>query len=112
MIQVTIFPHSCIDVITNSSTELFCEISSKRYLPVIKAGLEELFGHEVFVNFSNEIYEDAETNPTYGEDSAIQFEIEYGDFSTLTNEFCSLLNFYLISLVGEGNFKINKDVCY
>jgi len=111
MIKVTINYHSAVDVITNSSTELFCEITSKDFMPLIQAGLGSVLGHEV------DIWphpEDVASEPEYYVDSypSIQFAIEYGDNDQLCNDFCALLDNYLTSLVGKKNFKINRDANY
>lgn len=111
MIKVTINYHSAVDVITNSSTELFCEITSKDFMPLIQAGLGSVLGHEV------EVYPTVEDIEKYPEDYAekspsIQFAIEYGDNEQLCDDFCALLNNYLTNLVGRGNFNINRDASY
>lgn len=93
-------PHSFVDLITNSSTELFCEITSEKYFPIIREELERIFQHKVRV--SN--YEDGL--------QVIQFEIEYGDNEEICDDFCALLENYLTNLVGQGNFKINRDASY
>lgn len=102
MIKVTINYHSAVDIITNSSTELFCEVTSKDFMPLIQAGLGSILGHE------GELYPTTEDI----ESPAIQFSIEYGDNEQLCNDFCALLNNYLTNLVGKDNFKINRDVSY
>ena len=105
MIQIIINYHSAVDVITNSSTEIFCEITSADFLPIIQNGIESILGHPVYV-FPDE--EDRENYSDYA--PRIQFEIRYGDSYELRNDFCALLENYLTNLVGQGNFKINRDV--
>lgn len=111
MLKVIIFFHSAVDVITNSSTELFCEVTSEHHLSFIKGILEQTFGREV------DIYPSPEEVLQYPENyktniPCIQFSIEYIDDHSITDDFCSLLDAYLTSLIGKGNFKINKDVSY
>jgi len=107
MIKVTINYHSAVDVITNSSTELFCEITSKDFMPLIQAGLGSVLGHEVDVwPHPDDIEEDEEYTP------AIQFAIEYGDNDQLCDDFCALLDNYLTNLVGRGNYKLDRDAAY
>lgn len=106
MIKVTINYHSAVDVITNSSTELFCEVTSKDFMPTIKAGLELVLGHEVDIRPSLE-------NSDFGpEEPSITFEIDQGSEHDITDDFCALLENYLTNLVGKNNFKINRDVSY
>ena len=106
--KVTIFFHSAVDVITNSSTELFCEVTSEQYLPFIRENLEEFFGRTIRIIPADE--EEALFYPDCTR--CIQFEVEYIEDNRITNDFCKLLDAYLTNLVGKGNFKIDQDVCY
>ena len=101
--KIEIKYHSSIDLITNSSTELFCEITaSDEFLNIIQKELSELFQREIKIV------------DCYDEYNCIQFDIEYGSETQdiLTNDYVKLLDVYLTNLVGKNNYKINTDVCY
>lgn len=93
--------HSMVDVITNSSSEIFCQITSKEFLTQIKEELEVVFGRTISID---DYSEEPET------DKSINFWIEYGDNETITGDFIKLLEYTLNNLVGPNNYKINTDV--
>lgn len=105
--KVSLFPHSAVDVITNSSTELFCEITSEQHLPLIKEYLENILGRNIYIT-------PFDTDDEYDEKyvPCIQFEVEYMENNGITSDFCALLDACLTNLVGKGNFKIDRDVSY
>lgn len=99
-IKVVIKPHSIIDVITNSSTEIFCAINSKDHFEDIKLFLENILNKEV------EIYKE------YEENKYIVFSIEYGENENIKNDFIKLLKRVLEENFGKDNFEIRTDVGY
>jgi hypothetical protein len=110
-IIVSLKIHSFVDIITNSSTELFCEIESDTILPKIKEYLELILKREIEI-FPSE--EDIKFDPEYLKDESkrIQFEIERGDNDEITDDFCKLLDVVLTKEFGKENFRINNNVSY
>lgn len=104
MINVKVFPHSVIDVITNSSTEIFCQITSTEFLKEIKEALSKILNRNIEIR---PLY-DWRSSDEDGE--CIEFEIEYGDNDHLTEDFVSLIEFYLNITIGKDNYKINRHV--
>ena len=105
MIKVKLFPHSVIDVITNSSTEIFCRIISDEFLKEIQKELSKVLGREIDIN---PLY-DWETGDEDRE--CIQFEMErYSETDQLQEDFVSLIDNYLKNTIGENNYKIDQNV--
>lgn len=100
-VNIKISYHSAVDVITNSSSEIFCQITSKEFLTQIKEELEVVFGRTINIDDYSE---------ESGTDQSINFWIEWGDNETITNDFIKLLEYTLNNLVGPNNYKINTDV--
>ncbi len=98
-----IHPHSIVDVITNSSTELFCGVFSKNKFEDIKLYLEEVLGEEL------EILADDESGNIV---NYIGFSIEYGDNEQITSEFIKILSKLLENTFGKHNFEIRTNVGY
>jgi hypothetical protein len=93
-------PHSIIDVITNSSTELFCGVFSKEKLEDIRDFLSNLLDKKL------SLYGDFDKD-------FIVFEIERGGGDEeITSDFIKLLNKILEDNFGKGNFEIRTDVNY
>lgn len=91
-----------VDVITNSSTEIFCQITSENFLDKIQEGLSDLLGRPIDLTpLLNDEWEETDK-------SCIEFEIEYNNDDYVTNDFINLIEFYLNVLVGKNNYKINK----
>lgn len=90
-----------VDVITNSSSEIFCQITSKEFLTQIKEELEIIFGRTIDIDDYSEESEN---------DHSINFWIEWGDNETVTNDFIKLLKHILDALVGSENYTINTDI--
>jgi len=95
----TIKPHSIIDVITNSSTEIFCAVFSKEKFKEISDFLGELLGREVVTLSEND-------------EKFIEFSIERGDNENITDDFVKLMNKILEDNFGKDNFEIRTDVDY
>ena len=92
--------HSAVDVITNSSTELFCGVFSKDKFNEIKAYLEEVLDKEL------------EILPNDDDSNFIGFSAEYGEDSQVTTEFIKILSKLLENTFGKNNFEIRTDVYY
>lgn len=96
--------HSAVDVITNSSTEIFCQITSDDFLKEIQEALSKILNRGVYISpLYNPLTDEEDSN-------CIEFGIEYGDNDNLTGDFVNLIEFYLDSTIGKENYKINKDV--
>jgi hypothetical protein len=102
--KITIYPHSAVDFITNSSSEIFCRIESKNFIKEIHAYLEKVLGRRVDIEENMEHYPD-------GILPRIDFSIEWGeDNSTITNDFVNMLNELLDQNIGKDNYDIKTDV--
>lgn len=104
-IIVKIYPHSVIDVITNSSTEIFCRITSDEFLNEIQKSLSKILNRDVKIY---PMYSYDEEGNEYADKECIEFAIEYGDNDNLTEDFVNLIEFYLNQTIGENNYKINR----
>jgi hypothetical protein len=98
-LKIKITFHSMVDVITNSSSEIFCQIKSKEFLEEIALYLTEILGREI--EYCDDCDED---------DNSIDFWIEYGDYDYLTDDFSKLLNIVLSEKFGKENYTISTDV--
>lgn len=93
--------HSIVDIITNSSSEIFCRIKSAEHMKEVEELLSEVLGRRVTVDD----YDDEE-------DNSIDFRIEWGDNGTVASDFVSMVKYILTTKLGEGTFEIIDDVEY
>lgn len=91
-----------VDVITNSSTEIFCQITSDEFLNEIQIELSKILNREVNITPLYDYDTDKEI------DKCIEFSVEYGDNYDLTGDFVNLIEFYLNQTIGKVNYKISK----
>lgn len=98
-ITININYHSIVDIITNSSTEIFCSISSTNFIDAIAAELTTLLGRKI-------------TPGDWDEDtSKISFSMEYGsDMDYIQEDFRKLMTYFLEEKFGKENFTISTDV--
>lgn len=104
-LKITLKPHSVIDVITNSSTEIFCSIRSAQFINEIAEELSKILEREIepiLVDFNDEDI----PNPI----SQIDFWMEYGDEADdIQADFRKLVEYVLTEKFGEGNFEVFID---
>ena len=104
-IKITIKPHSIVDIITNSSTEIFCSIKSDNFIHEIAEELSKILGRNVEENIRDFNDEDI-TNPI----NQIDFWMEYGsDEDDIQSDFRRLIEYVLTEKFGEGNFEVFID---
>lgn len=99
-ITFVIKPHSVVDIITNSSSEIFCTVHSADNLKEIKDYLSALLNRTV----------DTDDDCDNGE--YIAFSLEYGDTDLIISDFIKLLTKVLSDTFGETNFQIRTDIGY
>lgn len=95
---------SISDIITNSSSEIFCRIESKEHINEIKEFLNNIGVH---ANIEEDYYEPGEEKQ-----GVIDFWIEWGDHETATDAFVAVLRKLLSDYFPEGSFEILTNVSY
>lgn len=109
--KISISIQSFSDVITNSSSEIFCQIEANdaHGIQVIAEYLNSILPYKVTPSM---VY-DNKTDEEY-EGNTIDFWAELGslDDTPFPEQFAALLNEVLLEHFNEGSFKINLDVPY
>ena len=95
-IKITITYHSAIDIITNSSSEIFCMVKSDTHFKEIEKLLLDILGPELLLEYNEDTNE-----------RSICFSAEWGS-NALAEDFLHLLEYILIEKIGIGNFKIEN----
>lgn len=97
------------DIITNSSSELFCVIQG--HLLVMQEIVDYLNSIGCKVSMDKEGYQDGLDTPR--EDLySIYFDVDYGDNERLANQVVALLKEVLSTRFEDKPFEILDDVCY
>lgn len=105
-LTIAINVHSITDVVTNSSSEIFCQISANpEIIESIVSYLNTNFKHGKFI----------EANDYYGEGEKIyiDFWCEMGaftDYGYIPELFAEMLDKLLAPIFGKENYKIETDI--
>lgn len=101
---------SISDVITNSSTEIFCQIQPSTYevAKEIKAFLSGLSRRKIEIE--DNAYEYDDNDEPINPHPVINFIIEYGDYDYLTKDFATLLDVALSSVFPKESYTIDTNV--
>lgn len=94
-LQIKLTYHSAVDVITNSSSEIFCRIRSEKFLETIRFELSKILKRELSIE------------TVYDDKGCIDFWIENGSDEEISEDFRALLKGFLNNLVGQNNFEIS-----